>query len=241
MRLGIPAFIGVVIPARDEAVVVAEAVRSVIVASRHPSLAGSAVEIVVVDDASSDSTGERAAAAVNGCGVVLGSRHCSAGAAREEGFAELCRRSAGLEPEQAWLATTDADSRVAAHWLVRQIAWWRRGADGVAGIVKPFGWDEQPRVVRSRYASYMTRLGEELGHPHIYGANLGLTKAAYLEAGGMPALDSGEDHALWGALVRRNRFAVNVPDVVVATSARREGRAPDGFSALLRTLEKSIE
>jgi glycosyltransferase involved in cell wall biosynthesis len=191
---------------------------------------------VVVDDSSSDSTGERAQAALEGRGTVLSSRRGSAGGARELGFAELCRSSAGIEHDLAWFATTDADSRVKDDWLGRQLEWWRRGADGVAGIVKPFGWNEQPALVRSRYAGLMASRGQGFGHPHIYGANLGLTRAAYLDAGDIAALDSGEDHALWGAIVRWGRFAVNVPDVVVATSARREGRAPNGFSRLLRTL-----
>jgi glycosyltransferase involved in cell wall biosynthesis len=226
----------VVIPARDEGDAVAGAVRSVLAAARHPVLSRTHVEVVVVDDASSDSTGDRAHAALERRGKVLTSRRRSAGGARELGFAELCRGSAGVDDDLAWFATTDADSRVPRDWLVRQVGWWSRGPDGVAGIVKPFGWGEQPELVRSRYAAFMVARGEGLGHPHIYGANLGLTRGAYLDAGGIATLDSGEDHALWGALVRRGRFAVNVPDVVVATSARREGRAPNGFSSLLRML-----
>jgi glycosyltransferase involved in cell wall biosynthesis len=232
----LPEFVGVVIPARDEADAVAGAVRSVLRAAGHPLLARTLVRVVVVDDSSSDSTGDRADAALEGRGTVLSSRRRSAGGARELGFSELCRGSAGLEDDLAWFATTDADSRVSGDWLVRQLEWWRRGADGVAGIVKPFGWAEQPALVRSRYAAFMAEHGQGFGHPHIYGANLGLTRAAYLDAGDIALLDSGEDHALWGALLSQGRFAVNVPDVVVATSARREGRAPNGFSRLLRLL-----
>jgi glycosyltransferase involved in cell wall biosynthesis len=237
----LPEFVGVVIPARDEAETVADAVHSVLDAAEHPLLAGVRILVVVVDDSSSDSTGERADSALEGRGVVLTSRRGSAGGARELGFSELCRSSAGLAGDRAWFATTDADSRVSPSWLARQLGWWRRGADGVAGIVEPFGWAEQPVLVRSRYAAFVAARGQAFGHPHIYGANLGLTRAAYLAAGDIGMLDSGEDHALWGALVRQGRFAVNVPDVVVATSARRESRAPNGFSTLLRTLGEQTE
>src|SRR5579871_3022876 len=123
----IPRFVGVVIPARDEAQAVSAAVSSVLVAAAHPWLAGTIVHLVVVDDCSSDSTGERSAATLDGRGVVLSSRHGTAGGARALGFSELCRASAGLGGDEAWFATTDADSRVSVDWLANQVSWWRRG------------------------------------------------------------------------------------------------------------------
>jgi hypothetical protein len=228
-------FVGVVIPANDEAASVAASVAAVRRAAAHPALGRSVVAVVVVDDSCSDSTGERAAAALGAGGTVIRVDACSAGIARRAGFLELCRSSEGLDADRVWLATTDADTLVDPDWLARQFGWWRRGACGVAGLVRPLSWDEQSAVVRRRYEAHMAALGR--GHPHVYAANLGLTKAAYLDAGGVAPIDSGEDHALWDALARTGRQAVHAPDVVVATSTRREGRAPDGFSALLRSLE----
>lgn len=230
-------FVGVVVPANDESGSIEAAIESVARAAAHTALEGVIVRMVVVDDSSSDSTGDRAAAAIGSTGEVVRVEARSAGVARRAGFLALCGASEGLEPDEVWLATTDADSLVFPDWLARQLRWWRKGADGVAGTVIPISWEEQPAVVRRRYESKMGRLGGGFGHPHVYGANLALTKAAYLETGGISEIDSGEDHALWDALEANGRRAVHVPDVRVATSTRREGRAPDGFSALLRSLE----
>ena len=232
-----PAFVGVVIPANDESGSVAASVAAVRRAASHPALKRSLVVVVVIDDSSSDTTADRAAAALGGSGAVIRVEARSAGVARRAGFLELCRSSRGLDADGVWFATTDADTLVHPDWLARQLGWWRRGAAGVAGLVRPLSWEEQPAVVRRRYAARMARLGFGLGHPHVYAANLGLTKAAYLDAGGVAPIDSGEDHALWNALVLTGRRPVHAPDVLVSTSTRREGRAPDGFSALLRSLE----
>jgi glycosyltransferase involved in cell wall biosynthesis len=239
-RVGsVPEFIGVVIPANDEAETVSAAVDAVRRAADDSRFGRSVVTAVVVDDRSSDATGERAAATLGRWGRVLRVEEGCAGAARRAGFVELSRWSDGLEPEAVWLATTDADTVVSSDWLVRQAAWWRRGADAVAGIVKALSWEGQPDRVRQRYEAYMYRLGRGFDHPHVYGANLGLTKAAYLQAGGITGIETGEDHALWDAVVANGQRALSVPDVVVATSTRREGRAPHGFSALLRSLGES--
>lgn len=232
------AFVGVVIPAHDERASIAVAVAAVRRAASHPALADVEFRIVVVDDSSSDGTADHAAAALGGSGVVIRTAARSAGEARRVGFAELCRASDGLDPDLVWLATTDADSCVFPDWLARQADWWRQGCDGVAGLVRPFGWEQHPPVVRRRFEAYMARLGRGRGHPHVYGANLGLTKATYVAAGGMSAIDTGEDHALWDTLHQSGRRVLHVPDVLVATSARREGRAPNGFAALLRSLEE---
>jgi glycosyltransferase involved in cell wall biosynthesis len=235
-RVG-PGFVGVVIPANDESGSIEAAIQSVVHAAAHTAVEGVVVRMVVVDDSSSDSTGDRAAAAAGSTGEVLRVEARSAGAARRAGFLALCSASEGLDADEVWLATTDADTLVFSDWIARQLRWWQKGADGIAGTVIPISWEEQPPVVRRRYESKMAQLGTGFGHPHVYGANLALTKAAYLETGGISAIDSGEDHALWDALEANGRHAIHVPDVRVATSTRREGRAPDGFSALLRSLE----
>jgi glycosyltransferase involved in cell wall biosynthesis len=232
----LPAFIGVVIPARDEEDAIAIAVSAVRRAFEHPALQRTEARIAVVDDSSSDTTGDRAAAVLGKQGDVVRVEVGSAGAAREAGFQHLCAGVGGVDREQAWFAMTDADSIVSADWLIRQLRWWRRGADAVAGRVRPTSWEEQPPVVRRRYQALMAQRGEGLGHSHVYGANLGLTMSSYVAAGGIPTMSTGEDHALLDGVRHSGGNVVHVDDVVVATSTRREARASGGFADLLRSL-----
>jgi glycosyltransferase involved in cell wall biosynthesis len=235
-RARIPSFVGVVIPAHDEALRIARAIAAVTRALDHPSLAGTRVALVVVADASTDTTAERAQAAMSGRGEVIEIAEHSAGAARRAGFDRLIAASAGLDAASVWFATTDADTLVPYDWIERQTQWWRRGADAVAGLVTPISWQQQSLTARRRYETHMSRLGTGHGHPHVHGANLAMTGDAYCAAGGVPTLASGEDHALWKAIAATGRRALHAGDVVVETSTRREGRAPRGFSQLLRTL-----
>ena len=222
-----PAFVGVVIPANDESGSVAASVAAVRRAASHPALERSFVAVVVVDDSSSDTTADRAAAALGGCrrgDQGRGSLRRGRAAGRLSRALPIVAE--GLDADGVWLATTDADTLVHPDWLARQLGWWRRGAAGVAGLVRPLSWEEQPAVVRRRYEARMARLGFGLGHPHVYAANLGLTKAAYLDAGGVAPIDSGEDHALWNALVLTGRRPVHAPDV-----RRFDEHAPRGPSS----------
>jgi glycosyltransferase involved in cell wall biosynthesis len=232
----LPSFVGVVIPASDEADRIVASLEAVFVAGSHPLFESVVVTVVVVDDSSSDLTGELALEALGSRGGVTRVDARSAGAARRAGFVELCRLSDGLDDHAVWFATTDADTIVSSDWLIGQLRWRRAGADAVAGLVTAVSWEQQPAIVRLRYRQHMARFGSGFGHPHVYGANLGLSKAAYLHAGGIAEIESGEDHALWDSIGQSEYVRAQVPDVMVATSARREGRAPDGFSALLRSL-----
>jgi cellulose synthase/poly-beta-1,6-N-acetylglucosamine synthase-like glycosyltransferase len=234
-RRTVPEFVGVVVPARDEADRVEHSLGALMRAARHPHLRRTHVRVVVVDDSSTDTTGERSSAILGSRGEVVRVDVQNVGSARRTGFRELCRASHGLDATGVWFATTDADTLVHPEWLMRQVRWWRTGADAVAGTVTPISWAEQTAAVRVRYGAHMWRLGMQNGHPHVHGANLSLTKSAYVTAGGIPAVETGEDHALWQAVQASGTRALHVSDVVVATSTRREGRAPAGFSNLLRS------
>ncbi len=234
----VPELVGVVVPAHEEEVRIGACVASVSRALRHPALSKLTTAMVVVLDDCADRTGERALDAPGSCAptvVEIAARNV--GLSRQRGMATLMAAAAGLQPDRVWLATTDADTRVGEDWLANQLAWAAAGAEAVAGTVMVDGWHEQPCRVRRLYGAHMSALGQGLGHPHVHGANIGLTGEAYAAAGGMPALAGGEDHALWAALRRAGRRAVAVGNLPVTTSARREGRAPLGFSGLLRRLD----
>jgi hypothetical protein len=146
----------------------------------------------------------------------------------------------GIPPESIWLATTDADSTVPGDWLTTQLAWRAAGADALAGTVAVSSWSGQPKMLPRRYRHHVMRAGLGFGHPHVHGANLSFRALAYESAGGMPPMPAAEDHAMWRALQRTGARTLAVPDLEVTTSARREGRAPAGFSGLLRELGDAV-
>ncbi|MFF3442419.1 glycosyltransferase [Streptosporangium sp. NPDC002721] len=80
--------------------------------------------------------------------------------------------------------------------------------------------------------------GDARWHPHVHGANLGVSAAAYLAVGGFSALPTGEDDALVRALESAGRRVLRTTGVSVVTSARRDPRAPDGFGHFLARLER---
>lgn len=226
-------FVGVVVPAHDEEDTIESCLRAVEVAGLRLGLSPESVRTVVVADACSDRTAERASR----CGAEVIEVKCTnVGRARATGLEHLHKLAAGIDSSQVWLAMTDADTIVGPSWLERQLAWRRRGFDAVAGTVTVGSWHEQPAAARAAFEARQLRLGLGLAHRHVHGANLGFTAEAYHQAGGMPNLALAEDHALWEAFARAGAKAVAAPDLAVTTSARREGRAPGGFSDLLRRL-----
>jgi hypothetical protein len=121
-------------------------------------------------------------------------------------------------------------------WLDRQLCHAARGADAVAGLVEVDDWSDRAPEVRRHYAAYLHATGTGPGHPHVHGANLGFTAAAYQRSGGWRPLASGEDVALWRDLLASGVRCRRAGDVVVRTSARRDSRAPAGFGSFLDRL-----
>lgn len=214
--------VAVVVPAHDERALLPGCLAALAVAAHHPALDGIPVRLVPVLDACTDGSTAPGAVRITARNV---------GIARATGCAVALR---DCPPEQLWLATTDADSRVPADWLAVQLRLHRAGADAVAGTVQVADWSGQPARVRRRFASTYGQPGED--HRHVHGANLGLSATAYLAAGGVPALPVGEDQALADALRATGHRVVATGRIPVRTSARRTGRATGGFADHLRAL-----
>jgi len=227
----------VVVPAHEEQESIGACLRSIALAAGHPHLAHVAVHVVVVLDDCTDDTADRAGVTFRHGRLdrlVVHSRNV--GQARAAGIDRALGLTGGLELDRLWLATTDADTVVPPDWLARQLAWRDRGADAVAGTVRVTDWAEQPTSVRRRFLVRQRQLGTGAGHGHVHGANLGLAADSYCQSGGVPPVALAEDHALWAALRASGRHPVAAGDLAVTTSARRESRAPGGFSDLLRDL-----
>jgi glycosyltransferase involved in cell wall biosynthesis len=218
---------GIVVPAHDEETLLPSCLDALQQAVRSVSIP---VHVLVAADSCTDGT--VAAARAYGAGVISIQAH-SVGAARAAGMAEVLRLTAA-DPAAVWLATTDADTVVPPGWLRLQLARAGQGWDVVLGTVRVTDWSEHPPHVRAAFASrYESADGP---HPHVHGANLGIRASAYLAAGGFTALRTAEDHALVAAAARAGCPVLQASDITVQTSARRQARAPLGFSHLLRTL-----
>jgi glycosyltransferase involved in cell wall biosynthesis len=222
--------VGVIVPAHNEQDLLPPCLGSLRRAAR--ALRGTPVHLVVVADACRDRTAQVA----RRCGatvVTIGAR--SVGAARAAGARELLRRSSHLDPADVWLATTDADTLVPPCWLRQQARLADQGWDAVVGTIRVADWSGYPPRVRTLFRE---RYGAGPGpHAHVHGANLGFRATAYLKAGGFPDAPTAEDHALIAALTSAGGRVLRTAAVTVVTSARREARAPRGFSHYLADLE----
>jgi glycosyltransferase involved in cell wall biosynthesis len=225
--------LGVVVPAHTEQDRLPSCLASLRRAAR--AVPGTPVHLIVVADASRDRTDQ---VARRGGAVVITTAARSVGAARAAGVREVLRRTAHLDPADVWLATTDADTLVPACWLHQQVRYASQGWDAVVGTIQVADWSGYPPRTRSLFRErYEGIEGAAAKHSHVHGANLGFRASAYLSAGGFPALPTAEDHALVAALTAGGSRVLRTRALPVVTSARRESRAPDGFSDYLVGLE----
>jgi glycosyltransferase involved in cell wall biosynthesis len=214
--------IGVVIPVHNEEGSLARCIASIRQSACVEALHGEPVEIVVVLDACTD--GSRKLASLSDV-TVLEVQMRNVGAARALGAQHCLARNA------RWLAFTDADTVVAPGWLASQL---RQGCDVVCGTVGVEDWSdhglEMPRHFAAGYTDFE-------GHRHIHGANLGVSAAAYLKAGGFQALACSEDVALVEALQKSGASIAWSALPRVVTSARKDFRCAGGFGASLLRIQ----
>jgi glycosyltransferase involved in cell wall biosynthesis len=223
---------GVVVPARNEELLLARCLQGLAAAATQCGVPP--VRIVVVADACSDATVN---VARSYGAEVLEIDLRSAGAARSAGFERIVAQS-NVTVDELWLCTTDADSVVPNHWFLHQAQKAALGYDAFVGTVVVDDWSEHSTFTPRRYARHY---GSGLdGHPHIHGANLGLSGSAYTTIGGFPPIALAEDHALVAALTAYQFRICRSGNAPVLTSARRDARAPNGFGALLEAMDSPM-
>jgi glycosyltransferase involved in cell wall biosynthesis len=221
--------IGVIVPAHNEQELLPACLASLRRAARALR---TPVHLVVVADACQDLTAQ---AARRGGASVVALCARNVGAARAAGVRAVLRRAGHLDPADIWLATTDADTVVPARWLRQQARYASRGWDAVAGTIRVADWSDYQRETAPRFDE---RYGRGDGpHSHVHGANLGFRASEYLMAGGFTAVPTAEDEALVAALTAAGSRVLRTRALPVVTSARREARAPHGFSHYLAELE----
>ncbi|MFF1379752.1 glycosyltransferase [Streptomyces sp. NPDC058308] len=231
----IPAALAVVVPAHNEERRIEACLRSV-----HRAAARAAplpVLIVVAADACTDATATLAAD--GGAEVVKVEGH-NVGAARAAAAGRAMELLADTAPD-VWLAVTDADTTVPESWLTHQIALARRGYDVVLGTIRLATTASGSLIVARHDADYFrTRPSAGAGtaweHPHVHGANMGLSATAYRRVGGFAALPTGEDRDLVRRLAASGHRIARTDRHPVHTAARLRGRAPGGLADLLAAL-----
>ena len=221
----------VVVPAHNELAHLPRCLRALATASVCLPIPALTVVVLDATDDGSEQLAGRYGPDVHFVVVDAG----NVGAARAAGF-EYARTVCGdVDPAQTWYATTDADSVVPGDWLLRMTD---SDAEMVLGVVRVPMWRHYPAEVVRRYLHTYHSKGP--GHNHIHGANMGFRADAYWAVGGFRALPTGEDVELVerfeAARLRIHRDA----KLSVATSDRREGRAPGGFAHHLRELSGSM-
>jgi glycosyltransferase involved in cell wall biosynthesis len=228
----------VVVPARDEEGLIGRCLES-LSAARGELRAGRpdlSVRITVVLDRCIDGTAEivERAAGMQALPVTA----LSVGAARAAGvqYAAHVHASASQRTERVWVACTDADSAPSPAWLVGQVRCAEAGYAARIGTVLPDLQETEP-LLRQRW---LDRHHGHVGHPHVHGANLGFSLAAYLQVGGFTHQECGEDVDLVSRLRRAGLVVLATADDPVATSGRRTSRVRGGFADYLGDLDDEL-
>ncbi|WP_170133252.1 glycosyltransferase [Arthrobacter livingstonensis] len=227
--------IAVVVPARNEAQLLPNALTSLEAAMAHFAWKVSIpTSLTVVLDRTSDNSAQIVAHHPK---VLL--RHTSAGrvgAARNVGIT-AAMSLAKVPPAHLWIANTDADSMVPADWLWRHYGLAMAGAHVVAGTVEPVHVDLSSAALARWFACH--DLSE--GHPHIHGANLGFRAEVFTKLGGFSDQSLHEDRD-FVAKARTQGYAVMATDSCrVTTSGRRHSRVDGGFADFLNQLDNGGE
>lgn len=221
--------LGVVVPARDEAHGLAACLASLDTSARVAQLP---LEIVVVLDSCRDESGsvvEATSRALPSRVKVVEIEARSVGTARRVGMQSLFDV---LGCQDDWVATTDADSTVPAHWFQRQLSYRAAGAGlvvGGVGIASTGGRGSLGARWERQYARKSR---------HVHGANLSFQRQAYERCGGFVDAPYDEDVALVRAFEQAGERVVWAADLHVVTSARLVGRAPHGFASALSQLAR---
>lgn len=223
----------VVVPVHDEEELLGRCVAALRHAVTHveSSARQVRVEVVFVLDGCTD--GSASIARLSPFRVVEVSAR-RVGAARALGveiaLASLRAAEGEVPLEEVWIASTDADSAVPAHWVSSQVELASQGADVVVGTVRPDPADLTPAQRAAWQATHVP--GRANGHVH--GANLGMRADVYTAAGGYPPIDEHEDVALVARARGTGATVVASDDAWVLTSGRQQGRTPGGYARYLR-------
>jgi glycosyltransferase involved in cell wall biosynthesis len=233
----------VVVPARDEEERIGGCLRAL---AKQAAIAPEAYEVLVVLDGCSDGTAEAVLAIASAnprlvVNTVALEPARGVGRARRTGMDLACERLLAVGRPDGLIASTDADTRVAADWLAVQLELAAGGAQAIGGWVAlapeeaallPAGVlaEREARATERLAAVNAASDGPPAEHHHFSGASLALTVRAYRRCAAVGVAAALEDEALERALRGQGVEIVRTRAVHVETSARARGRAPRGLA-----------
>ncbi|WP_417374495.1 glycosyltransferase [Glutamicibacter protophormiae] len=218
----------VVIPVRNEQDLLERCLESVRAAAEVARENGTPVSLWVVLDVCTDESA-RIAAKFPAATIAVDAR--SVGVARAAGVRAALRTFRRVPLERVWIAHTDADSMVPAHWLIHQAALADSGADVVVGTVRPDFRDLSAAQIDAWHARHVPGVA----NGHVHGANLGTRASVLVEAGGFPRIPAHEDVQVVERMRARDATIIATDGAWVLTSGRQAGRAKGGYADYLRT------
>lgn len=231
--------LGVIIPAHNEEDEILGCLDSVLQSFAHvpEALAPESLQIVVVVDACTDATLGLSQEFARYCrlATVLTTSFKNVGSVRDFGcnyFMQTVGAVSGSDFDTAWVAFTDADSRVPLHWVSSHLEVAAEGADCLVGTVAPRPETGSAELIAKWHANH--ELSED--HSYVFGANLGLRGSCLEAIGGIPRLTCGEDGAIVAAVRAADGHVRRTDSCRVLTSARLTGRTQGGFSSYLQRL-----
>ncbi|MDD7930655.1 glycosyltransferase [Microbacterium thalli] len=230
-----PLAVAVVVPVHDEAALLDACLAALTAALDHTRRTHPGIRIapVVVLDACTDAS-ERIARSWPVSILRIDARRV--GTARRRGVAAALAELGDPAPDETWIATTDGDSTVPLTWLDHQLDLRAAGAQVVLGTVRPDFADLTPAHATHWLDTHPR--GEPAGNVH--GANLGMSGAVHLAAGGFPDLDEHEDVEIVRAARAAGARVVATDRNEVTTSGRFEGRTPGGYAAFVHATHERI-
>jgi glycosyltransferase involved in cell wall biosynthesis len=220
--------VGIVLPVHDEVERLPAALEGIEQAVDALPSAISCRVAVVLDDCRDGSAAIAHAWAGRVGALVVVEEYQNVGSARRAGMQALLSLWPAAHPATVWLATTDADSRVPSDWLTIQLEARPSGSELWAGRV---------RVVEESPVSRQWKEAYAAERRPIHGASLGFSGSLYEHIGGFRCLRSGEDRDFHRRAVAAGFGVAYDLRATVTTSARRRGRAPDGFASVLDGVE----
>lgn len=219
--------IGIVIPAHNEAMTIAQCLASVQTAIEQLPLTIKASILVVLDSCTDDT---QSIVKAEGVDYLCCDYHC-VGQVRDMGIRHAITNGA------TWIACTDADSTVPMDWLLQQIEHIsQQPTDMICGVVNVDSW---AHLIPQTREDYIAHYQDKMGHRHIHGANLSFSSAAYLSVDGFAHLPCHEDVDLVKRFEDQGYAITWSNRVRVQTSSRLQARATKGFAAFLANLENN--